>query len=224
MVALSELTINTKIEIEVEDPNFEGKYFSRVMDINDKELHIMAPAVNGELIPFRLNTPIIVTYVGERALYSFKSIILRRFKEPIPGFALRLPAEVKRIQRREFVRLEINIPLYYRLIDESEKIPLESDSSGSRQYIKTYTLDISGGGVRFYSDEIMEVNSNLEIKLGLKGIEEEVIFGKIVRNQEKEEGGYEVGVAFESISSSVQDRIIGWIFDKQRELIRKGLA
>lgn len=216
MQNLPELQINTRIEIEVHDPQFSGKYFSRVMDIGEKELRIMSPAVKGVLVPLHVNTPITIYYVGDRAMYSFRTVIRQRFKDVMAGLIVDIPAKIDRIQRREYVRLEVQIHFRYRIVPE--------DTQEADRFQKSYIVDISGGGVKFYTDGPIPVDSMLEMQLAIEGIEQDIITGRVVRNRERVEGGYDIGVAFEGLAANVQDQIIGWIFNKQRDLRRKGLA
>lgn len=221
MSALPELQVNTRIEIEVEDAEYAGKYLSRIMDINHTELRIMSPAVQGVPIPLRVNTPIRINYVGERALYSFTTVIKQRFSDALAGFIVPMPERVERLQRRGYVRLEVQIHFRYRIFQEANILDAEIDLD---TFLKSYILDISGGGVKFYSDEPIALNSLLEMQIGIEGIEDEILLGRVVRNRERVEGGYGVGVAFEGLSALLQDQIISWIFNKQRELRRLGLA
>lgn len=215
MARLREFDVNTRVELEVHDPDFEGKYASRVMDVTKKEIELMAPTEKGELVPIRRKTKVTIDYIGQRAMYRFDSIITRRFRDPVAGIAIKKPRRVERIQRREFVRLEINIPIKYRLsVEEGEP----------EEFKKSYTIDLSGGGLRFISDEKLPEDEFLEIRLGMDRVNE-VIFGKIARVAQTEDNdGYEIGLEFKSLSPATQDEIVSWIFNKQREMIRKGLA
>lgn len=219
MSNLPELEINTRLEIEVDDDEFGGRYFSRVMDINSKELRIMAVAVQGVSIQLRVNTPIYISYVGERAMYGFRSIVKQRFHDVLAGYIVELPKDVDRIQRREYVRLEVQTSFRYRIFAE----PGDSQPA-PRPFEKSYIVDISGGGVRFFSEEVITVGTVLEMRLGIEGIERDIVVGRVVRCRERVEGGYEIGVSFEAVSPATQDQIISWIFNKQRELRKKGLA
>ncbi len=220
MDKLKGFEVNTKIEIDVDDPDHGGKFLSRVMDFDQKEIKIMAPTDHGILVLFRNKTPISVFYIGDRALYCFNSIVTGHFKEPIPGFSIKYPSKVERIQRREFVRLDIKEHLRYRIIDEKDELGINVE-----KFQDTYTIDISGGGLCFHSSDPQEIGTSLEIIVRTKELKTESIIGKVVRVKRTDEGNlYEVGVAFEAVSPVVQDKIISWIFDKQRDLRRRGLA
>ena len=217
MANLPELQINTRIEVEVEDSQYPGKYFSRVMDIGEKEIRIMAPALKGVVIPLHLNTQVTIHYVGERAMYSFKTVIRQRFKDALAGMSVAMPTKIERIQRREYVRLEVQLHFRYRILKGEQ-------TQENETFLKSYIVDISGGGLKFYNDSPIPVDSILELQLAIEGIENEIIIGKVVRSRERAEGGYDIGIYFEGILPAVQDQIIGWIFNKQRDLRRKGLA
>lgn len=221
MSTLPELQVNARIEIEVEDAEYAGKYFSRIMDINRKELRIMSPAVQGVAIPLRVNTPVRISYVGERAMYSFKTVIKQRFNDALAGFVVTIPDQVDRVQRRNYVRLEVQIHFRYRILQEEHILDIELNPE---EFSSSYIVDISGGGVRFYSDQSIPEKSLLEMQIGIEGIETEILLGRVVRSRERVEGGFEIGVAFDSLSALTQDQIISWIFNKQRELRRMGLA
>ncbi len=220
MKELKGLKINSKIEIEVDDLDYGGKYLSRVMEITKKDIRIMAPMHKGQIVPVHPKTPVTVFYIGERAIYSFQSVVLKRFKDPIPCLALKLPDKFERIQRREYVRLRIQHPLSYRLIENI----FEVKSSDSEPYIETSLIDISGGGVKFLSEKVIETETCLEIKLGIEEFSKHSFIVKVIRYEKREDNLYEIGVAFESIPGPLQDQIVSWIFDKQREFRRRGLV
>ncbi|MCK4257458.1 MAG: flagellar brake domain-containing protein [Halanaerobiales bacterium] len=220
MKEFSELHVNSRVEIEVDDFDYGGKYLSRVMEITKKEVIIMALTHKGHIVPVRPKTPVAVLFIGERAMYSFQTIVLRRFKEPIPALSLKIPTKVFRIQRREYVRLQLQLPLNYRVI----KNYFEISSSADEPLTQTWLVDISGGGAKFLSDAPIEEGTYIELQLGIEEIGTLPIVGKVVRYEKRDDNLYEIGVSYDSIPSSLQDQIVSWIFEKQREFRCKGLA
>lgn len=222
MSNLTDIKINLRVELFIDDPDQEGSYLSRVMDLTTTEIKLMAPTLHGELVPLRTNTPIKVFYVGEHAQYSFRSVVTGRFKEPIPGLTIKFPHSVERIQRREFVRLTEKIDFQFQIVEKADGYRLldQPVDTGS-------TLDISAGGMKFLYPQSVELGTVLELSIKAEELEVDNFLGRVVRSQkslEEKVKGYEISIVFESLAPYFQDKIISWIFDKQRELRRKGMA
>lgn len=220
MSSLTDLKVNLRIELFIDDPDYGGSFLSRIMDLTTTEIKLMAPTLHGELVPVRTKTPLNVFYVGDRALYSFRSIVTKRFKEPIPGLAIKFPEKVERIQRREFVRLTERIHFQFQLAEKADGTKVSDQPMDTG-----YTLDISGGGIKFLYPQSIDLGTVLELSIQAEGLEVNHLFGRVVRCQRSlEESGFEIGIVFDGLAPYFQDKIISWIFDKQRDLRRKGLA
>ena len=220
MSNLTDIKINLRVELFVDHLDHGASYLSRIMDLTTTEIKLMAPTLHGELVPLRTSTPIKVFYVGDRALYSFNSVVLGRFKEPIPGLTIKFPSNVERIQRREFVRLVEKIDFQFQLIEKADGSKLLDQPVD-----KGLTLDISAGGIKFLYPQSIELGTILELSIKAEELEIDNFLGRVVRSHKSlEDKGYEIGIVFESLAPYYQDMIISWIFDKQRELRRKGMA
>ena len=85
-------------------------------------------------------------------------------------------------------------------------------------------MDISGGGVRILLDRNIEKGSLLECKLKIND-EDLLLKGEVVRSQLIQQypiTKYEIGISFVDITEYQRDQIIGFIFEEQRKLRRKG--
>ena len=95
--------INKKLEILVDE-----KYFnSNIQDITDEYIAISIPINSGEYIPLSKGAIIDVIYYEEENLYKFKSSVIGRKFENIPILLIAKPKEIKKIQRRKYVRVPI---------------------------------------------------------------------------------------------------------------------
>lgn len=109
-------------------------------------------------------------------------------------------SEAEVLQRREFVR-----------IDAPQPVVLHSEQDG--ESIRTHAVDLSGGGMLLRGLEHLEEGHRVRFSLELGG-EEAPIEGcaRVVRT----DAHGQRGLVFEAISSTERQRLIHYIFDRQR--------
>ena len=118
-------------------------------------------------------------------------------------------------QRRQFVRLEVAVPLEFWL-----------PSGVARE---TLTHDISGSGLSMMTLFSLDAGTSIKLKISLpdKKIDTNA---KVIRcktlKEDTTKGGrprYEVALIFVNLDTNKQDAIMRYIFERQRELRRRGL-
>ena len=83
-----------------------------------------------------------------------------------------LMSDLKKFQRRQYFRLECTLDIEYRRLEDSdvEKIKedpeLIRDIMESEPFTSAIVLDISGGGVRFASEEKLEPDLKRSVDCG----------------------------------------------------------
>src|SRR6056297_605726 len=200
------LKINKNIELEINKGPYQGRYLSKISDISEAEMTVMA-IYDGGLVPLRKNLPVNVYFYGEKAVYKFESRVKKRYKDPIPLIVLNIPEEIKRIQRRQYFRLKVNKDISYKLVQDDEHKQQEED------YKKTQIVDISGGGVKMVLNDDLKKGDIIQILLKIDSLKEKAITGKVVRFITSEDGYTKfAGIKFINIKRSIQDKIVGWIF------------
>lgn len=161
------------------------------------------------------------TVHGEENLYKFKTrikdrkmtaeMILELFR---PG-----PGGVAKTKPRSFFRLDVSLPAQYRLMRD-EVTPVSEFKNGS-------ILDISGGGLMFEPKKPIEKGGLVEISVALPGENDPVTaLIKIGFTKMEQRGGGEIQLAggeFAIIGENDRDKIVKFIFTKQRELVKKGI-
>lgn len=184
--------------------------------IDDDIMEIGMPISEGRLIPLRINSRIKVIYYKDNGQYCFSAKVLSRRKGAIHSLRIQVLSDVKKIQRRDYFRLNTIVPIKVCYDDAKEE-------SGYR-CIDAFTLDISGGGLRFASKYDFSGLKSLMCQLNLR---EKILSvnARIVRNSSvyNEDYSFEVGVEFINIEQKVREEIINYIFDEQRRLMRKGM-
>lgn len=176
-------------------------------------MSVEAPFIERQIIPLAEGTVVEITFWDEISAYSFDAKIIQRIAVPVPLFVLELPDEVRRVQRRNYVRVPAFFPVTYSIVNRQ----------GLSDVKKADMLDLSGGGMRFRTKEAVEYNEILYVYLRLPTGELQT--PARVRRVEKtdDEKAYIVSVEFYEISERERDKIIRCVFDIQRAMRKKGL-
>ncbi len=158
-------------------------------------------------------------------------------------------------RRREFVRTNDNLPVYYELysgdkpaadweamFDDIEPRPEENPKlyellfdinqklhmlinhmSGKNGFNlpEARDVNISGGGLKFFCNDLFRAGDRLVLKLFLPTHAHVIkIKCEVVRVVPDGSAGYEVAVRYIDMDEATRDRIIRYIFAKQRRLLR----
>lgn len=88
---------------------------------------------------------------------------------------------------------------------------------------ETSPVNISGSGLRFYSAEPFKGGDLLEIGLVLPSQPEVMwfVYGEVVRSQAASCARHNICVSFTVIDEDIREKILKFVFERQRELIRK---
>lgn len=127
--------------------------------------------------------------------------------QPIPDLEDRVLAECMRIINSKLDAI-LNV-----MSIRSEGVPA----------LKTTKVNISGNGLSFESDHGYEIDQLLELKFILPYPGEAVlyVYGNVVRAENDEPEKVTVSVRFTVIDEDVREKIVKYVFEKQREQIRK---
>lgn len=143
--------------------------------------------------------------IRENGIYTATVKIVRKSNENnLHFFHLVLLKNFKRLQRRSFFRLKIN---------------LATEIAG---YGTFRTIDISGGGMTFVSDKKIDAKETITGTIDLRG-EVVSISGIVVRCINDSGGSYFVCVEFTDIRKPLQDEIVAFIHKEQLIMIKKGI-
>lgn len=212
-----DIKVNQLLEIEIETAKGHEYLPSRIEEIHDDYWYISMPMRRGVYITLRVGQRIKIQLKYKNSLFGGYVNIVDRRRGHIPLLIIDRPRELVRMnQKRTFVRLEIAIPLAFKtIIDKQKNGPYEG-----------VTGDISAGGLLLYTPVVMEKDQKMELEIKLP--ETEPVFSKahVVRvlakaKQEGENNKY--AIEYDGFNEVQQDRIFKFIFNKQREWIKKGV-
>ena len=201
------------IYIIIHDGEYKGKYRSRIEEIGVRIITVGVPVAKAGFIPLREGTILDVAFYDEISAYSFTSMIIDRIVTPVPAIIVEYPTNIRRIQRRQYVRVPVVIPLEYRI----------AAKEGLSKPYKGHVIDLSGGGILFKVKDNIEEKSIVFIKVNLGGTETELPASIIRCVKEEEQNFYNVSAEFQDITENTRDRIIRYVFEVQREMRKKGL-
>lgn len=121
-------------------------------------------------------------------------------------------------------KAEENPKLYELLFDINQKLNIllnhVSDRNGFNMP-EVKEVNISGGGLRFFSKEAFDSGQKLILKTFLPVYAHVIkIKCEVVRSLPHEGGGYSVAVKYVDMDETTRDKIIKYIFAKQRKVLR----
>ncbi len=214
---VKDLNVNQLIEISLDE---EGTQLinlaSRIEEVTDKYLHISIPTKKGQLMPFRVKQKIIINIHNKGRSFQFNTIIEDRKLYPIPIMLVLKPESLKEIQRRNWVRVTATLPLRYCLTGEEKSKIINLGT----------TVDISGGGICFITNDPIEAEQVLDMQINLPDREPVICQAKVLRLYQpngKNSATTKVFSVYIDITEAQRDRIVSFVLEKQRELIKKGL-
>lgn len=222
-VSFGKLKIGTKIEIRLSDVKESPQFVSQFEGIErDGTFCILAPIYKAIVQPIELGTKLNIYFVQKGgSFYKLKGKVTGRGKKSaISVLKVQALSEIEKIQRRKFFRFECINPIKYRIIQYSK-----IDCKREIDFKQTITRDLSGGGVCIKLTEKLNVGDVVECVLFLSDINKVCFWGKVIRFTEytmkKGIYKYEAGISFKKIEDKSREKIISYIFEEQRRLVKK---
>lgn len=199
----------------------ETDYHCKIIEKDKDFLYIDYPydIKSGKIAFLMIGTKLIASFIDKnKNVFQFNTEIKKYLQTKIPSIAIMLPDkdEIKRIQRREFVRIST-------VVDVTIK-----DKENSNTSFETVTVDISGGGAAILvpNNHTMNIDEEYSLIINLPMNNEKKHFvsvvGKVVRLTDKNDV-HIASIDFQDISTSTEQKIIRFCFEKQREERQKEL-
>lgn len=217
------LAVGNKLELELYD-NYTGKDKPLLISqfeslLPDGTMEILAPIHQGRIYPVLHGTRMKVIFERNGNLFQFMAVAAgRRLSGSIFLLIIQPETGEARIQRRTFFRFNCLQNIKYRIFEHKDT---RKEDRGP--YNESITKDISGGGLCLLSNEKPSKGWYIE---GVVNVGSEVRFcGRIVRVNPLNDKGkfkYEIGIEFNVISDMDREKVISFIFDSQRKLLKKG--
>lgn len=153
----------------------------------------------------------------DSGIYGFYSLLLNKRISPLPIWIVSMPAALKKMQQRSFVRLDISLPVR---LEYSE-----SDNPEQTISLEAATKDVGGGGVQIIAAQPFAVGTRFQVSIRLTAADEIQAQGEVVRcyKPQSDRMLYWLAVKFIEINENSRDKMIRFIFRKQLEQRQKGM-
>lgn len=209
-------------KIEIIDLSNEG-FMTEIELINDKCILVKILRRDGHKPRPKLNVGknINLLIYKKGSVYSTSSTVVGMKEEKdFTRAVIVLPKNVKKIERRKYYRLPINMEMDYVILPNEPKYSKIKDIPSDVLALlrQAETVDISGGGLKINCSTSPEVGQMILVSLYIP--EEIKLLTTVVRvEKNSNKGNYKVSLKFENISEKTRDKIIEFIFDEMRKIL-----
>lgn len=203
-----------QIDLGIRNGPLEGTYSTRVQSVKGDYIILEVPKVNGLYLPVETDQELLLKHYREGATFEAESSVdLRNDDRDHPTVVVSKPDEVRRIQRRDFVRVPCDIDATVRVLTAGE-----GDSTENLPEAFPATIDdISAGGVQIKGDVNLPFQAEVELLFTLPEKETKMneVFAEVVRESDSEEPPFVMGLEFTSITENKRNDIIQYVYDRQ---------
>ncbi len=206
-------------------------YHSQVYDVlSEERMEIYMPMEQTKLILLPVDGVFDATfYVGENLYQCFVRVIDRYKSNNIYILLLEMTSNLRKVQRREYYRFSCALDMCHRLLMEDEVRLVEKGNytlTPGLPLKRSVIVDISGGGLRFMSEQEYEPDSliycSYYLQVGGKTKQCETL-GRIlsVKELEHKKGQFEHRVQYVNMGAGDREEIIRYIFEEERKNLNR---
>jgi len=211
------LSITQKIQISKDG---ETWFNSSIQDLLPGTFSIITPYLKGQPQIFKGDW-VQVKFFKDDSNYDLETRVTDEVKDSIPLLRLAYPEQINRIQKRNHVRLPVELEVQYAPVNQAGK------KEAPLVFAKASTVDISGGGMKLMVRHPIEEKEMLTLKFYLplrRGLEHLILRALVNRciEVDPQTQKYQLSLEFDSINRRQQDIIVRFIFEKmavQKKLI-----
>ncbi|MGP4107417.1 flagellar brake protein [Virgibacillus sp. L01] len=215
------MKIGTLLNLELKQKQKDKieKYRCKIVDKNEDYLFIDYPIdiKTNKTAFLHKGTHLSAEYVGnDQSVYKFQTEIVAKVKLNVPTLAINFPDKdnIKRIQRREYVRIETAIDIAFHSSNDS---------------FTTVTSDISGGGMSIIvpngnkMKEKEEANVWIVLQMHSGEFQYVTALVEVIRIKESETAANIASLKIIQVTKADRQSIVRYCFEKQREARKKEL-
>lgn len=233
-----EIRVAQEVEQALQTRETVRMYKSQVLDIKENgKLQIAMPTEGGRLAMLSLGLRYEFVFYSKGGLYRALGQIRERYKKDnIYMLDIEFKSDLEKFQRREYFRYACIMEfLYYKIPKEAVDLdtPQEIYETIRDDYLAGNTtlgkiMDLSGGGIRFSTEEKLENGDNLLMELHLKNerIDKRYsIVAEVVscsRMEKLRDNRFEVRAKFFIRDDKIREEIIHYIFEEERKTRQRG--
>lgn len=211
------------------------QYVSQLLEFDEEDediVYIAMPIYEGRLIPLEVGRRFELYFYAKKGIFACNSEVANRFKSGnVYILEMRILSDLKKHQRRQFYRLEINMPIQYKIFNTDDEKYFRvtgkiSDEMMQREYVSGTTIDISGGGSRFVSPDRLADNDKMIVSVNVGTDNGSIEFNAIAKvitslPVKGRNDIYENRIEFVQVKDSDREKLIKFIFWKERSRIKQ---
>lgn len=204
--------LKSQEEVEIEFHTSEGelvRFNSRVSNSTKRGVSFeldQAGISAAELIP---GHQVFIALIREDALYGFDAKVQKLTRYPV--LVVNLPDHFYRIQRREYFRLRVSLPLQYTIL---------GDESQARTSQEALIVELSAHGLRMLVEEDIPPDTALDLHFVIPSPPTRVaIEGAVLRVTEQEDQ-LQLIAFYPNAPEKTRDVIMQYLMTEQRALLR----
>lgn len=235
-MSLELVTPGDKIDINFLHQNNGKTYKSSVMDIlNDREMEITMPTDEGKMVLFQVGIGLQFFFYTQKGLFTCDAVVTGRSrKDNFFLLTVKIMSSLKKFQRRDFYRVNNSVDFaYYKISDEVAALETTEDlfeEITNPDYLAQKMLarsrDISGGGIKFTSNEILEAGSHILAVIRLTNSKMDHMFYLVALiveciPVEHVHDKWIVRAKWELKNPKDRDAIVRYVFEEDRMIRRK---
>jgi c-di-GMP-binding flagellar brake protein YcgR len=237
------LKIWDKLELVFEEEGKQGRYRTRVEDVEGDSLVIDRPSLlTGDAL-FRVGAAFVAWFIKSDSAYTFAGRVLRKNEGDLDVYCISKPSSVDRNQRRRFYRIADDSPVSVILADHIIK---DQNPECEVKVFEGIAIDISGNGMHLRSKLDASVGTKVLLTPRFKDLKREFfLIGVIRRKVSDEDNWHGYGIEFFTIeevrqlfssfpahilpkeyltfNENQRSLLLNHIFAKQLALKKKGL-
>jgi c-di-GMP-binding flagellar brake protein YcgR len=157
--------VNQRVDIII-DMDIRETYFSRIEVVNENCIIIEAPRMGTAVLEVIPNAEVIVNVYTDHGLFKFKSKITAQDWDNRYAISVAKPRSIERIQRRQFYRLNVIVPVEYGVV------PVHGAPEDLAAEVVTnlmgVTRNISEGGLVLIVDRPFSLEVILKLRINLR--------------------------------------------------------
>lgn len=213
--------------------NIDKKYVSSLHEIvGDDTLVLTNPTIKARLVPLHKGERYDGYFFLRDKIYTAVFVVEKSFMEGnVRVVRVRLTGDLKKYERRQFFRFETTMDIRYLLLTAANMAEFkEAVKNNNLLQMQGFeggtTLDISGGGIRFYSKEMLPENSMVivHMKVEMDGQKKDHVFlGKVLYSERHRDNRdiYIHRIQFVDYKQDVREELVQYIFKCQRDRLKK---
>jgi c-di-GMP-binding flagellar brake protein YcgR len=194
-----------------------ARMVSNVVMVRDADIAVSIPTKGEYFYTPAAGTTAEISFFSGSGSYTFSSSVLKRIMvNGIPVLLLGVPKDIKRSERREYLRVSTLFPIKLVLTE------LEGEDKNMKVVNREYPalcVDISAGGIQIDADSSKKIPlaDGVVMDIDFLNALEEVrrLKGVAVRAPRTPSDGW--GIKFSELSKNAETKISKYIFKKQRE-------